>query len=138
MRGVLISFVLAAVVALPAAAQEQTLVGGGIESGGFGAPVVKFASAVDQFAVYAGGRGGWIINHTVVLGAGGYGLASDIRLDQRFVGRQLEFGYGGLDLEFIVLSNSLVHATFGALIGGGGVTPYFEPTDAPSAALTSG
>jgi hypothetical protein len=130
MRGVLCTFVLAAVVAVPAAGQQRTLVDDGFDSGGFGAPVIKFANAVDQFAVYVGGRGGWIINSTIMLGLGGYGLASDVTIDPRFFGRQMEFGYGGLDLEFIVASDALVHATVGALVGGGGVRPFWEPTDA--------
>ncbi len=120
---------LAAIAASPAVAQEQTLVSGSVETGGFGAPVVKIAQVAGQSAVYFGGRGGWIINHSFVLGAAGYGLASDVRLDPRFFGRQLEFGYGGMDLEYVVASNSIVHASLQTLVGAGGVRPFFEPVD---------
>jgi hypothetical protein len=108
------------VFATPALAQEETLISpGGIESGGFGAPVVMVSQVVDNFAVFVGGRGGWIINHTFVLGAGGYGLANDV--DSSISGRGLEFGYGGLELEYINSSNKLIHFTVYALIGAGGL-----------------
>jgi hypothetical protein len=112
----------------PALAQEeqneQTLIGGEFHSGGFGAPVVKFSSTVDKFAVFVGGRGGWIINHTFVLGGGGYGLANDIRLTDGGT-RDLEFGYGGLELEYINSSDNLIHFTIYTLIGGGGISTDF-------------
>jgi hypothetical protein len=106
----------------PALAQEETLVGGGFHSGGFGAPVVKFSEVGDKFAVFAGGRGGWIINHTFVLGGGGYGLANDIRFSSALTGRDIEFGYGGLELEYINSSSKLVHFTVYLLVGGGGLS----------------
>jgi len=106
----------------PAFAQESTLVSEDFHSGGFGGPVVKFSEIVDEFAVFAGGRGGWIINHTFVIGGGGYGLANDIRVGDSLVGRDIEFGYGGLELEYINSSNNLVHFTVYLLIGGGGLS----------------
>ena len=60
--------------------QQETLLSGNIESGGFGGFVVRFSEIGGAFAVLAGGRGGWIINHTFVLGGGGYGLANDVAL----------------------------------------------------------
>jgi hypothetical protein len=111
-----------------AAAQERTLVGGGLESGGFGAPVVKFSDIGGEFAVFAGARGGWIINHTLVLGLGGYGLASSIG---DYPGeREVEFGYGGLELEYINSSDDIVHFTILTLIGAGGVTALFDEGEA--------
>ncbi len=114
-----------ALFTVPALAQERTLIDGPVESGGFGGPVIKFSEVRNQFAVLVGGRGGWILNHTFVIGAAGYGLASDIRLDSRFPGRDVEFGYGGLDLEYIYDSNSLVHFSAQALIGGGAIDLVF-------------
>jgi hypothetical protein len=118
-------WVLAALFAasMPALAQqeEETLVAGDFHSGGFGAAVVKFGEVADDFAVFAGGRGGWIINHTFVLGGGGYGLANDVDLDGDGV-RDIEFGYGGLELEYINSSDNLLHFTIYMLIGGGGIS----------------
>ena len=108
--------------ASPTLAQERTLVSEDFHSGGFGGPVVKFSQVADEFAVFAGGRGGWIINHTFVIGAGGYGLANDIRFSDLTYGRDIEFGYGGLELEYINRSDNLIHFTVYLLIGGGGLS----------------
>jgi hypothetical protein len=111
--------------------QEETLLEGGIESGGFGGPAVKFTQIKNEFGVLVGGYAGWLINHTVMLGGGGYGLVNKIRAGdeaqevyQSFIGRpvNIEMGYGGVVLEYINNSNSLVHFAFNTLIGAGGVT----------------
>ncbi|MDH4046045.1 MAG: hypothetical protein OEW06_16480 [Gemmatimonadota bacterium] len=105
------------------AGQEQrTLIGGGVTSGGFGGPVVRFSSVAGKFAVFGGGRGGWIINHTFVIGLGGYGLANDIAVTPGAPSREIEFGYGGLELEYVNSWNRIVHVTGHVLIGGGGLT----------------
>ncbi len=119
MRSGLIALMSAAVFSAPALAQQQTLVSGGLESGGFGAPIVRFSEINGQFAVLVGGRGGWIINHTFALGAAGYGVATDVQVAGNPNRRGLEFGYGGADLEIILGSDALIHVTFNTLIGGG-------------------
>lgn len=108
--------------AFPVLAQEQTLIGSDeVEHGGYGAVVVKFTSVNDDLGVLVGGRGGWIINHTFSIGGAGYGLVNNVRANsvgpfgQEFV----DFGYGGLDLEFIANSDDLVHFSVHTLIGGG-------------------
>jgi hypothetical protein len=108
-------------LASPALAQERTLVSGGFESGGFGAPVVKFSQVDGEFALFVGGRGGWIINHAFVVGGGGYGLTNDIDTNDDGV-RDLELGYGGLELEYVNSSDALIHFTAYLLIGGGGLS----------------
>ena len=51
--------VLVVVVPLVASAQEETLIrGDGIESGGYGGPVIKFMSFAGNLGVIVGGRGG--------------------------------------------------------------------------------
>jgi len=118
------SFVFLAVSG--AFAQEETVLSGGIRSGGFGAPVVKFSEVNNSFAVFAGGRGGWIINSTFVIGGGGYGLSNDIVPDETSSPfdpfRRIDMGYGGLELEYIGMSDKLVHYSVYVLIGGGGVS----------------
>ena len=105
-----------------AAQQERTLVSGPIESGGFGGPVLKFTELVEEFGLLVGGRGGWIINHTFVLGAGGYGLANQDNFEFSVDGRvrQLHMGYGGLELEYVNRSHELIHFSVQALVGAGG------------------
>lgn len=105
-------------------AQEKTLIGGEeISNGGFGAPVIKYTQIYNEPAVLVGGRGGWIINHTFVLGGGGYGLANQINADYFINSNQayIHFGYGGLELEYIILSDQIFHFSIYSLIGAGGI-----------------
>lgn len=113
-------FMLFPVLAL---AQEETLLSGEVSHGGFGGPVVKFTRINGQDAVLVGGRGGWVINHTFVIGGGGYGLVSDVRptVPGFFNQDKLMLGYGGLELEFILQSDRVVHLTVPVLIGAGAV-----------------
>jgi hypothetical protein len=110
-------------ITLPLLAQEETLIGGEIESGGFGGPVVKFGSINGESGIFVGGRGGWIINHTFILGGGGYGLTNNVKA--KVLGpygeRYLNFGYGGLELEYIAQSDRLIHFSVMTLIGAGGL-----------------
>lgn len=121
---ILLSFVLSAQLS----AQEQTLISGQIESGGYGGPVVKFSKLNDKFALLVGGSGGWLINHSLLIGGGGYGLANSIsapKAAQAYYGGgddlKIQFGYGGLLLEYIGGPNDLVHYSISTLIGAGGV-----------------
>ncbi len=105
-------------------AQEETLMGKGeISNGGFGGPVIKYTQIYDKSAVLLGGRGGWIINHTFVIGGGGYGLVNHINADYIIDGNQalINFGYGGLELEYIILSDQMIHFSVYSLIGAGNV-----------------
>ncbi len=102
-------------------AQQQTLVGSEFESGGFGGPVIKITPIRGSAGVFAGARGGWIINHTFIIGGGGYGLVTDIAASTPGPGAEpyLNVSYGGLELEYIRHWDRLVHLSFGVLIGGG-------------------
>ena len=106
------------------AQEEETLISSKIESGGFGGPVLKIGSINGQTGILVGGRGGWIINHTYIIGGGGYSLANDIKA--RILGpngeRYLSFGYGGLELEYISGSDRLIHYSVMALVGAGGLS----------------
>ena len=100
-------------------AQEQTLLSGKAEHGGFGGPVFKTTMLCDEWGFMTGGRGGWTINHVLSIGGGGYGLVTDIPAPVS--DRYLNFGYGGGIIEVILASDKLIHATTNVLIGGGGV-----------------
>lgn len=123
--------VMAAGVVWPAAAAGQerpveTLITGEIDSGGFGGPVLKFADLDDRLGMLAGFRGGWIIDHSFVLGAGVYGLANPgdfghLTPDPEGWRSRLFMGYGGLELEWIIASHEVVHLSLQSLIGAGGV-----------------
>ncbi len=129
MKAYLFAIVLTFIISCAAFAQEETLIGKGkITNGGFGGPVVKYTNIKGEPAVLVGGRGGWIINHTFIIGGGGYGLVNNINANNPFVNYYLDvwpyinFGYGGLELEYIIQSDKLIHYSACTLIGGGGVS----------------
>ncbi len=125
--GPMIGWLLAAGVLLGhgALGAQETLLQGDVRNGGFGGPVVKFTQIDDRFGVLVGGRGGWIINGSFVIGGGGYGLANldDFEHLTNTAGDRgrLAMGYGGLELTYVLRPDQLVHFTLGALIGAGGV-----------------
>lgn len=126
-KHILIIFLLSAITIF---GQAETLVSGKLENGGFGAPVVKFTEVDGKFGLIIGGRGGWIMNHSFVLGGGVYGLVNEIDSDFLFEGKliPLMMGYGGFEMEYIYSPNSLVHFSIYLLLGGGGLT-YKEYSD---------
>jgi len=123
---------LIVVTSLPVLAQERTLFDvDNITHGGYGAFVTKASTINGEGALLMGGRGGWIINHVFAIGGGGYGLVNNVHSrmlgpwGERFVG----MGYGGLDLEFIIDSDELVHFSVHSLIGAGAVGFRNDLTD---------
>ena len=119
----LMLIIMLCVSAAGVGAQEETLYKGETEKTGFGGLVVKYTMVKDQGAVMVGGRGGWIINHSLVLGGGGYAVVSEVDASEGVLPEEgpldVEFGYGGFELEYVFHPNSLTHATLYALIGGG-------------------
>ena len=122
-------------------AQTQTLISGEVKHGGYGGPVLKITQINNETGVMVGGRGGWIINDTFSIGAGGYGLATvheapDVAInypeylknDGSPRDLELALGYGGLIFEYIHSTDSLVHFTVDTLIGAGGIV-YTEDID---------
>ena len=102
MRAILV-LIMAGLMVAHAMAQQETIFKGPIKSGGYGAPVIKFGQIGDESAIWVGAKGGWIINHTLMLGGGGYGLVSEV--DELCIGgvpyRRLGVGYGGFIMEYI-------------------------------------
>lgn len=124
------AFVILILSAISIFGQAETLVSGRLESGGFGGPVVKFSQIDGEFGLIVGGRGGWIMNHTFVIGGGVYGLVNQIDTDFIYNNEMipLMMGYGGFEMEYIYSPNSLVHLSAYLLLGGGGLT-YKEYDD---------
>jgi hypothetical protein len=116
-KNLLILIVLVLLIPFSAFAEEKTIVGDGVDHGGYGGPVIKFMSLGGDLGVIVGGRGGWIINHTFVIGGGYYGLANNITID----GNDLQMEYGGFELEYMWRSDSVLHFTIHTGIGGGKV-----------------
>ena len=114
------------------ARDEETLFSGEVAHGGFGGPMVTFSNIKSTLGVMVGGRGGWIIDHVITIGGGGYGLVTNIPTIPSAAGDDslsLGMGYGGFELGFIMNSWRLTHLSFFLLIGGGGVSQVKWDTD---------
>ena len=108
-------------VAVPAqGAGDRTLVGSIHHHGAFIAPVLKGSEMLGQMSLLVGGRVAWVANHQFCLGIGGYGLASDVTEELDDVTAMLNFGYGGLEVEYIFFPHHMFHFTLYTLVGGGG------------------
>ncbi len=94
-------------------------------SGGFGAPVLKVTAIDGQTSLFVGGRGGWVINKTFVIGGGGYGLVTHTPVSG-LPSTSLQVGYGGGELEYIFASDEAIHASLMMLIGAGGAQMHAD------------
>lgn len=79
---------------------------------GYGGPAVRFGLLNNSLYLYTGGKGGAIINDSLVIGGGGYsllipGLATG------------NIGYGGFMAEYIFFPKKLINFSVGFLIGAG-------------------
>lgn len=101
------------------AQQARTMVGRESTHGGFGGVVFKGSAVADQFAGFFGARGGWILDHVFVLGAGGYLMGGGVDVTVSGVDRSLDMWYAGAEIEFISGWSQVYHITFATLIGGG-------------------
>jgi hypothetical protein len=102
---------LAVLWAAPVAAQPDTVVGEEARHGFYLAPIAKLTEIDGEFAVFAGGHLGWIINNQFVLGLGGYGL---VHPESR-----RDIGYGGVLLGAMASPDAAVHIGARVLIGAG-------------------
>lgn len=95
-----------------------------ISHGGYGALLINYSQFDDRDVVLVGARGGWIINHGITLGIGGYGFANQVSFDNLTINGEnnlfLSGGYGGLLIEPIIFPMRPVHISIPILIGGGG------------------
>ncbi len=105
---------------LVGANEAETLLDAGINTGGFGGPLVKFTEMNDEFSVIVGGRGGAIYNESFVVGGGLYFLANTSHIRDPSLGREnLWMWYGGIEFEYITRPRSLTHLSFSVLMGPG-------------------
>lgn len=96
---------------------------------GYGGIYTRFSKAGDTNGCFVGGRGGFIINDSFVVGAGGMGLVNPGKREKitgnEYTGiyDEVQFGYGGFLTEYYFNPKDLVVFSIGTLIGGGGL--YF-------------
>jgi hypothetical protein len=122
------AILVSAVLLIPAAAlaQPETLVGGRIESGGYGGPVVKFTQVGSDFGLLMGGQGGWVVGKTFTIGGGGYGLVTTHLVNDGTDDYEIGLGYGGVLLEYLKQPDDLIHIYASCLFAIGGVS-FREP-----------
>ncbi len=120
--------------------EYKTLIGGeNITHGGYGGVSINYSKIDGEDAILVGVRGGWIINHGISIGVGGYGFANDIDYNKTIEGDEdinYDFagGYGGLIIEPIIGAKWPVHISFPIMIGAGGVSynnDYWTDDDDP-------
>jgi hypothetical protein len=109
----------------------QTVFSKNNSKGGYGAFSIGYTELDNRDAILVGARGGWIINHSLAIGVGGYGFVNDT--DYRNISgydmkNNLLGGYGGLFLEPIIGPRLPVHLSFPVLFGLGGIG-YVEHYD---------
>ncbi len=101
-------------------------------NGGYGGISFGYTKINNKDTFISGMRGGWVIDHGLVLGLAGYGFGNDLNHMSGNSGGGLAGGFGGLLIEPIVWPKSPVHVSFPVLIGAGGLTwiedyNYWEP-----------
>jgi hypothetical protein len=101
----------------PASQQESQ------RGGYFGAPVLKYTSIRGQGALMLGGRGGWNLTPSVVLGGGAYGTVTEIDARERVMPEapgplDVKLETFGIDVEYAPRPASPTHVTFTLFTGG--------------------
>ena len=103
--------------------KNKTLLTHKTESTGYGALSTVYSKFNGEHAIFAGAYGGWMINHKLMIGLGGYGLATNHRgfglNAQTHQQNDWKLGYGGLMVEYTFLEKKMIHFTANTLIGGG-------------------
>ncbi len=97
--------------------------GSRLKSTGYGVLTTQYSRFNDQSAMFAGAYGGWMINHKLMIGLGGYGLVTH----HNGIGKNVEtngqnawkMGYGGLVLEYSFFETRKIFFTINTLVGGG-------------------
>jgi hypothetical protein len=116
-------FLFAIILSSTAYSQEETLFTEEGETGGFGAPVVKFTAIKNQAAIIFGGRGGWVFNHSLILGGGIYGIISEVDAPNGVLPKEgpldIELDYIGAEVEYVFHPMQLYHYNIYTLIGSG-------------------
>nr|WKN37930.1 outer membrane beta-barrel protein [Tunicatimonas sp. TK19036] len=115
--------------------EQETLVNGFriTSSGGYGGPSLRSSTINGDFALLFGGYGGWYVNKKWMIGGGGYGLVTQLKVpasESAIPNEALHYdmGYGGLMVEYIFRSDRMLHLTTHMLVGGGGITQDLEGT----------
>lgn len=107
----------------PKKTEVKSLLGKGNELNGFGGVDFKITELVGERGLVSGGYGGVLVNRRFILGAGGYGIATNIEFDG-MVGAEekpltLYGGYGGVIVGGMLGSKEVIHLIFPVFFGAG-------------------
>jgi hypothetical protein len=76
-----------------------------------------------RYGLFFGGHGGWVLQHTLWIGGGGYGLVNRFLIEQPSPAPKdslfLEMAYGGGEIGLIFGSGAIVHMELHTLFGAG-------------------
>ena len=122
----LVNLLLIGLLSVSVMAQEETLSGGTLENGGYGALLTQVGQINGSTGFFMGGQGAWIINHRIGLGGKGYVLINIVEVNG-LDNVKLKFGCGGGLIEYVIASDKLLHGNINCMIGGGGVR--YDPID---------
>jgi hypothetical protein len=94
-----------------------------VSNGGYGAFQFGWTKLNGKSTVTIGGSGAWIANHYFALGLAGNGFISDSYLLPNTSAQtySLYGGYGGILIEPIIASRTMVHVSFPIIFGAGGI-----------------
>jgi hypothetical protein len=105
--------------------QIQTIFSKDKSNGAYGAFTFAYSQIDGKDAFISGGRLAFIFDHSLAIGAGGYGFVNNLDYHSYYgnypLGYSLAGGYGGIFIEPIVGGTKPVHVSFPVLLGAGGV-----------------
>lgn len=95
----------------------------GISHGGYGGLNFSYTSLDGKDAIMIGAKGGWIIDHRLVLGLAGNTFVNDIQVstNANYDEVSIAGSYGGLLIEPILAPFAPIHVAFPIIIGAGGI-----------------
>jgi len=101
----------------------DSLFSSGSISGVFGGPLIKYTKLNNEGALIVGARGGWAFNNMLTIGGGAYGVMNDVPInpaqpDTNFI----NLGYGGIVVEYVGMSDNMIHWQVNMLLGTGAVS----------------
>lgn len=94
-----------------------------IVSTGYGVASTQYSRFNGKSAIFTGAYGGWMINHKLTLGLGGYGLVTQHNgydaIGSPTSDNEIKMGYGGLVAEYTFLEKKRIHFSTSILLGAG-------------------
>jgi hypothetical protein len=112
----------------------KSLIGKDTRFGFYGALNTHYSRVAKQDALSFGGRVGITLNHSLGLGIGGNMVTNNFNNNWALPGDifQVDATYGGLYIEPVLHSQSLVHMSFPILIGTGGANHFVSQHNSSS------